>query len=294
MLCDRYFKEIEFRIAKDKERGASQLYLEALRIVKKWLEEHVLDEDCFRKLLARLVKGQPSMAPMLNLANNLLLALEEGWDRVREFVEAELEGYERKMEAVVECALAQLSSYGRFATTSYSSTLLHLFRRLGAERKALLFVARGAPVPYGLRLADGLKEWVETVITTDALLPFVVRKVDAVVVGADSVDENGVVNGAGTFSLALAARWFEKPFYVVCSTEKFLPSLLSRYHVVREEEYPEELSSGHRVEYHIFDVTPVELVTGFITERGFMGLEDFLEYQRGLRVSEQFHSIMEL
>ncbi len=294
LLCDRYKKEIEIRIAQDRVKGASQLYLDALKILKKWIEDNSADEDCFKRMLAQIVKGQPSMAPMLNLANNLLLALEEGWERVKNYIEEELEAFERRLEDLIASGVDVLSKYSRFATTSYSSTVREVFRALAENSKVSLLVAKGDPVPYGLRLADELFDAVSTIITTDALAPYLLKQVDAVVVGADSVDETGVVNGAGTFSLALAAKWYGVPFYVVCGTEKFLPQLLSRYHVIRAEEYPGSFDRPHRVEYRIFDVTPIELVSGFITERGLMDREEFLRYQAQLKVSPQFHSLLEI
>ena len=295
LICDRIVKEIEIRIASDRERGASELYREALAILRKWLAEEVLDEQCFKRMLGALVKGQPSMAPMLNLANRLLLSLVEGWDKVKEEVDREIEECERRIDEVVSNAVKHLAQFRRFATVSYSSTIKRLFERLSQEKEVSLMIGKGDPVEYGLRLADELVDFrVETWITTDALLPYAVKQVDAVVVGADSVDEYSLVNGAGTFALVLAARHYGVPVYVVCGTEKFLPTLLSRYHVVKEEPFPQKLQKPHKVFYRIFDVTPVDLITGFITEKGVWDKEAFKSFISQLPVSNEFHSLLEL
>lgn len=294
LFCDRYLKEIEIRIASDREKGASQLYLDALKILKKWMEDEHNDGECLKKMLACIVRGQPSMAPMLNLANNVLLALDEGFDRAKEYVDREIEDFARRLDRVIDVAVDFLSQYKKFATVSYSSTVISVMSRMAERGKVSLWVSKGDPVPFGLRLADELFDsGVETVVTTDALLPYFVRKVDAVVVGADSVDEAGLVNGAGTFALALAAARYGIPFYVVCGTEKFLPTLLSRYHVIRDEPFPLKLSKGHGIAYRIFDLTPPDLITAFITEKGVMGQEEFKEFVSSLKVSPQFHYILD-
>ncbi|BAT71193.1 hypothetical protein TST_0385 [Thermosulfidibacter takaii ABI70S6] len=295
LSCDRYLKEIEIRIASNKEKGAFELYQDALSILRKWILNEHLEEKCFKRMLAALVKGQPSMAPMLNLANWLLLALSEGWDRVREEIENEIALATRKTETLIKHAVDRLSSYKKFATVSYSSTVKSFLGDLSSNHRVSLLVAKGDPVPYGLRLADEVKEQgVETVVTTDALLPFMVKQVEAVVIGADSVDARFLVNGAGTFPLVLAARYYGVPVYVLCSTDKFLPELLSRYHVVKDEPYPGTLKGEHKVIYRIFDMTPVDLVTEFITENGPMDQTTFKKFISKIPVSQDFHTLLEL
>jgi translation initiation factor 2B subunit (eIF-2B alpha/beta/delta family) len=256
------------------------------------LNEH-LEERCFKRMLAALVKGQPSMAPMLNLANRLLLALNEGWDRVREEIEREISLSIQKTEELIKHAVERLSPYKKFATVSYSSTIKRFLANMASRNGVTLLVSKGDPVPYGLRLADEVKrEGVETVVTTDALLPFMVKQVEAVVIGADSVDGKFLVNGAGTFPLVLAAKYYGVPVFVLCGTEKFLPELLSRYHVVKDEPYPGNLE-GHEVVYRIFDLTPVDLITEFITENGTMNQDAFKEFISKIPVSRDFHTLLE-
>ncbi len=294
LVCDRYLKEIEVRIASDRRRGATQLYLDALLILKKWMEHEVPDEVCFKRMLAALVRGQPSMAPMLNLANDMLLALEMGWDRVFQKVESALKGLSESMDRIVKAGVERLSCYGCFITTSYSSTVRELFRGIAGVRRVSLVVSKGDPFAHGLNLARELSdEDIDISITFDALAPYLVKDVQAAVVGADAVEERGVVNGAGTFPLALAARHWGVPLFVVCSTDKFLPPLLSRYHVIKDESVELDGVEGFPVVHRAFDVTPVELVTAFITEKGVMGPEEYREFIATKSVSGYFHSLLE-
>ena len=50
-----------------------------------------------------------------------------------------------------------------------------------------------------------------------------INKVDCVFVGAEAVLENGgIVNKIGTFTIALCAKAYNKPFYVFAESLKFL------------------------------------------------------------------------
>ena len=50
------------------------------------------------------------------------------------------------------------------------------------------------------------------------------KKVDAIVIGADSVTADYLINKIGTIQLALLANYFDKPIYALTSTHKFIKS----------------------------------------------------------------------
>ncbi len=232
---------------------------------------------------------------MLNLANNLLLAMDEGWEAVEKSIKKTIEKTKVALKTLAGNAKKELLRYTRFITTSYSSTTKLVFTEMSRERDFILLIPKGDPFPYGLKLARELaEEGVKVELTFDALAPYLVKDVDAVVVGADAVEERGVVNGAGTFSLALAANHYGVPLYVVCTTDKFLPPLLSRYHVIKDEKVEVEGAEDMRIIHRIFDATPIELVTAFITEEGTLNLEGYKKYIQQKKVSPIFHSLLEI
>ncbi|MYE23110.1 MAG: S-methyl-5-thioribose-1-phosphate isomerase, partial [Gammaproteobacteria bacterium] len=103
-------------------------------------------------------------------------------------------------------------------------------------------------------------------------------QVDLVIVGTDRVTANGdVVNKIGTRALAIAAHWHDVPFYVACPASTFDSATPTGADVAIEERGGEELTASIptpaevRVRNPAFDVTPTELVTGYITERGLFG-----------------------
>jgi methylthioribose-1-phosphate isomerase len=102
-----------------------------------------------------------------------------------------------------------------------------------------------------------------------------------VIVGADRITSNLVANKVGTYQIALAAKDNNVPFYVAAPTSTF--DLNGEELVEIEERSTEEVTHiggkrivplGVNVFNPAFDITPVKLVSGFITERGIMRPEE--------------------
>jgi methylthioribose-1-phosphate isomerase len=105
-------------------------------------------------------------------------------------------------------------------------------------------------------------------------------EVDAVIVGCDRVAANGdVANKVGTYSHALAARAAGIPFVVAGPTSTIDAAIASGDEIVIEERSADEvrhaggaLLTGAETPCRnpAFDVTPAELVTALVTERGIV------------------------
>jgi len=119
-----------------------------------------------------------------------------------------------------------------------------------------------------------LKEKIPTTMIVDSAVRFIMKEVDKVVVGADSIAANGaVVNKIGTSQIALAAHEARVLFYVAAETYKFHPGTLVGQLVEIEERDPQEVVDlrkfpGLKVRNPSFDVTPPEYVDLIITEQG--------------------------
>jgi methylthioribose-1-phosphate isomerase len=102
--------------------------------------------------------------------------------------------------------------------------------------------------------------------------------VDCVLVGADRIAANGdVANKIGTYGLAMAARHHNVPFVVVAPSSTVDGSLATGADIAIEERAPEELTTfagtaitppDAGVFNPAFDVTPAELISAVVTERG--------------------------
>jgi methylthioribose-1-phosphate isomerase len=125
------------------------------------------------------------------------------------------------------------------------------------------------------------------------------KLIDLIIVGADRVARNGdVANKIGTYALALAAHYHDIPMYVAFPTSTFDPSTPAGKDIVIEERgsqeirvakgFSEELRSLHHVSIHpeenysrsflnlAFDVTPNELISGYITPLGILTKKEII------------------
>ncbi len=104
--------------------------------------------------------------------------------------------------------------------------------------------------------------------------------VDIVVVGADRIAKNGdTANKVGTYPLALVARRHAIPFYVVAPSSTFDLACPSGAEIPIEQRAALEVThplgtqaapEGSEVFNPAFDVTPAELVSGWVTEKGIL------------------------
>ena len=104
--------------------------------------------------------------------------------------------------------------------------------------------------------------------------------IDMVVVGADRIAANGdTANKIGTYTVAIAAKYHNVPFYIAAPLSTIDTSIKSGKEIPIEERSHEEVThiNGDWVcakEVNVinpgFDVTPHELITGIITEKGIL------------------------
>jgi len=175
---------------------------------------------------------------------------------------------------------------GALATVEYG-TALGVVRAAWDQGKSIsVVVTETRPMLQGARLtAYELKSaGVPFCLITDSMVGYVMSKgmVSNVVVGADRIVRDAVVNKIGTYSVAVLARVHGVPFYVAAPLSSFD---LGRGvgDVVIEERDADEVAcfcgkrvapDGTRVLNPAFDVTPMRYVTAVICERGVYAPKD--------------------
>jgi methylthioribose-1-phosphate isomerase len=128
-----------------------------------------------------------------------------------------------------------------------------------AGREADGVGARAAGIPFRL------------VVDSSAGALIASGRVDAVVVGADRIAANGdVANKIGTYPIAALAARHSLPFYVAAPLSTIDPSTPDGGAIPIEERDPAEVADGAPALNLAFDVTPAELVTAIVTERGVL------------------------
>jgi methylthioribose-1-phosphate isomerase len=171
---------------------------------------------------------------------------------------------------------------GALATAGYGTALGVVRAAVAAGRAVRVFADETRPFLQGARLTawELVKDGIETTVIADNMAGALMRagNVDLVVVGADRIAANGdTANKIGTYALAVLARAHDIPFYVAAPWSTIDLATPDGRRIPIEERNPREVThvggsqlapTGAHVWNPAFDVTPHELVTAIITERG--------------------------
>ena len=171
---------------------------------------------------------------------------------------------------------------GALATAGHG-TALGVFRSAVAMGKKIEVIAdETRPFLQGARLTawEMVQESIPTTLISDGMAGHLMATgcVDAVVVGTDRVARNGdVANKIGTYMVAVLAHRHSIPFYVACPLSTIDMSIPNGAAIPIEERAADEVlghagvqwaATGVKVRNPAFDITPAELVTALITEKG--------------------------
>lgn len=171
---------------------------------------------------------------------------------------------------------------GGLATSGLGTALSVMFTCQDQGNDISVFADETRPLWQGSRLTawELQSRGIPTTVICDSMAAHVMqtRKIDAVIVGADRITARGdVANKIGTYGLAVSAQFHRVPFYVAAPSNTFDLSLHEGSEIPIEERDPNEIvqpygvqlaPSDVRVYNPAFDVTPSELITAIITERG--------------------------
>ena len=198
------------------------------------------------------------------------------------------EDEEKKVNVLTHC------NTGSLATAGYG-TALGVIRHLhGLNRLECVYCTETRPYNQGSRLTayELVMEEIPGKLIADSMAAATMKekKIDAVIVGADRIAKNGdVANKIGTWLLAIAAKYFEIPFYVAATTTTVDLSTESGNEIHIEERSDLELvtvagiriaAPGIATWNPAFDVTPGELITGgIITEKGILKPEEIEKHE---------------
>ncbi len=172
---------------------------------------------------------------------------------------------------------------GKLATIQYGTATAPMY--LGQEKgyNFKVFCDETRPLLQGARLTafELHSSGLDTTLICDNMAPSVMKEgwVDAVFVGCDRVAANGdTANKVGTSYVALAAKYYNVPFYVMAPTSTIDMSTLTGNDIHIEQRPAEEVTEmwyskrmapeGVKVFNPAFDVTDAQNITAIITEYG--------------------------
>jgi methylthioribose-1-phosphate isomerase len=171
---------------------------------------------------------------------------------------------------------------GALATGGIGTALAPVYTLHESGRSPHVVVPETRPLLQGSRLTawELTQAGVDCTLIGDGMIASRLRLGDVacVIVGADRIAANGdVANKIGTYGLALAARAHGIPFYVAAPSSTLDPATADGSRIPIEQRDASEVASwqgtrtapaGVKVWNPAFDVTPAELITAIITDKG--------------------------
>lgn len=176
---------------------------------------------------------------------------------------------------------------GSLATVDYGTALGVIRAAWEQGKKIKVVVTETRPKLQGSRLTayELKRDGIPFTLITDSMVGYAMSKrlVNKVIVGADRIVRDAVVNKIGTYSIAVLAHKHKILFYVAAPTSTFDLTHFSK-DVIIEERDPEEVThfgsegiapQGVTVLNPAFDITPMEYVNAVICEKGILSIEEW-------------------
>ena len=174
---------------------------------------------------------------------------------------------------------------GALATTGIGTATAPMYLAHREKIRFRVYSSETRPLLQGARLTSWelRQSGIDVTLLTDNMAAHIMSQglINLVITGTDRVASNGdVANKIGTHGLAIIARHFEIPFYVACPYSTIDFKTKQGKDILIEQRETEEVTNfgmqrtapeNMKAQNPAFDVTPNELVTGLITDKGIIG-----------------------
>jgi eIF-2B alpha/beta/delta-like uncharacterized protein len=298
MSIPPFIQEKITSIKDDNTHGASELARQALDTLQLAASESQTEDPDqflveFDEISNRLISIHPAMAPIYNLVKRLQAGLMDYKNNDAAVLKKAAitiadELIRNSVNAATRIAgysVELIGSKESIMTHSYSSTVATALKKAFEKQKIQVIVTRSGVSRVGQRAAwEFGYAGIQITYIDDTAIGLFISQATKIMVGADRIcSDGGVVNGVGTYLLALAAREAGVPLYVLSENAKFDPRMRSS-DIEHEEKNPTELAAqgilpeGVVIKNPYFDLTPLNLVTGIITEEGLVLQRDVPAY----------------
>lgn len=288
-------------IARDEHSGAAELSLRAVMGLQAWLRRHPSpNEQELLEIARTLLRAQPSMAPILRLANEVALSMDH--KRPRQALGQSLRRFQSKLRRGPEQIAALFYRWlkrrkqWRIGAYSYSSTVAKALLRARALIQRV-DCSEGRPGYEGRRMAERLaRAGINVRLSPDA--PFLEDAwfPDLQVCGADAVTPRGFVNKVGTQVIVSQASRAGHPVIVLAETMKFWPE--SPFHCRfwgrtfgRPWEVWKDAPENVGIDSPLFSCAPFGKHVFLLTERGRMKVKQIRRELRKIRISPRLEGL---
>ena len=267
-MDDRLAREVA-AIASDHRSGASALARRALAVLRR---ASATGPATLERVSPLVCRAQPSMGAIWN-AVCAALGAEDPVGALYRF-EREADRAEQAVTHVAATLLSRGDGPSRLVTCSASSTIARVCVAVSERRSLRVACAEGRPVYEGRAMASGLAAAGLAVdVYTDAGVGAALGSSDALLLGADAVSGDWVVNKTGSAQLAALAAELGVPVYVVATRDKFVPPGVAAVLQLRQgpaAEVWDQPSHGVTVRNPYFERVPLTLVWAVLSDGGML------------------------
>jgi methylthioribose-1-phosphate isomerase len=150
------------------------------------------------------------------------------------------------------------------------------------DKKLNVFILETRPLLQGARLTafELAQAKIPYTLITDNMVGTIMNKIDLILVGADRIAQNGdTANKIGTLTSAITAQYYKIPFYVAAPSSSIDLTIKTGKDILIEQRSPNEILYLRKqliapkkspVSNPAFDITPHQLITAIITEKGIL------------------------
>jgi methylthioribose-1-phosphate isomerase len=173
---------------------------------------------------------------------------------------------------------------GSLATLGLGTALGVIKQSYFQGKNISVFFTETRPLLQGARLTsyELWKSEIPATMIIESSVGFVMQNklVNKVIVGADRIAVNGdTANKIGTYMIAVLAKENKIPFYIAAPCSTFDKKIQSGKDIMIEYRSGNELSpmfeeNQQNIINPAFDITPIEFISGFITEKGILKQPD--------------------
>ena len=181
-------------------------------------------------------------------------------------------------------SIMTICNAGSIATSRYGTALSPFYLAKTKDLDLHIYACETRPVLQGARLTawELMQGGIDVTLITDSMAAHTMKEknISAVIVGADRIARNGdTANKIGTYGLAILSKAFQIPFFIAAPLSTFDVSISCGDNIPIEERDPDEvrLINGTQIAPQevpvfnpAFDITPHDLISGIITEKGII------------------------
>ncbi len=248
-----------------------------------------------------LIEFLPPYAPPIKSINRVLLCLEEAvashldlpsTQNLVDDISAEIAHPIQNARLIAEALITVMPDRSILYTHTLSETVLNsIFELYKLGKVGTVYVTESRPNNDGWETARRLaKSGIQTILTIDAAMPFIISQAQLMVSGAEIINGNGGVLGKiGAFTAAAFSKKNGIPVWILADSTKIWPQdieNLNPYLISADDIGIKITNPSLKISGSFFDRTPPEYITGYATELGLFNQAEIKQYANRIPVSQ--------